>query len=69
MYNIANKIYNNLPNIEDQQQKQEPSNGLLSRNMQKPSNMGKKDDDPRTRVARYAMEIRKGRMELKNGKL
>lgn len=66
--NVGFMTMNNLqlPTEDAPQENAKTSNGLLSRNVEtkKSVSMSK---EPRDRVAYYVSEIRKGRMDLKNG--
>jgi hypothetical protein len=65
MYNVGYQVMNNLVLPKEDKPKEEQSNGLLARNIKNSSS--KKEEDVKDRVARYVAEIRKARMELKNG--
>jgi|TARA_X000001382_G_scaffold99467_1_gene73852 hypothetical protein len=65
MYNVGFQAMNNLAMPEEKQPKKEQSMGLLARNVNDTPNT--EEEDVRQRVARYTNEIRKARMELKNG--
>tara|TARA_X000001388_G_scaffold31165_1_gene22081 strand:- start:5623 stop:5829 length:207 start_codon:yes stop_codon:yes gene_type:complete len=67
MFNVGYQTYSNLDfsKVEEKTEDTGKSMGLLSRNMQKPET--KKELNPRQRVAKYVAELRKARMELKNG--
>tara|TARA_E500000318_G_scaffold111590_1_gene130742 strand:- start:1849 stop:2046 length:198 start_codon:yes stop_codon:yes gene_type:complete len=65
MYNVGFQAMNNLAMPEEKQPKKEQSMGLLARNVNDTPNT--EEEDIRQRVARYTNEIRKARMELKNG--
>jgi len=66
MYNVGYQVMNNLaiPNGEEPV-KEQKGMGLLSRN--KTSKPDPKEKDVRQRVGEYVAQIRKARMELKNG--
>ena len=65
MYNVGFQAMNNLAMPEEKQPKKEQSMGLLARNVNDTPNT--EEEDVRQRVARYTNEIRKAKMELKNG--
>lgn len=67
MFNPAKQAYNNLilPQ-EGKKDKPQPSGGLLSRGKNTPKKETKMNE--RERVAKYVSEIRKARMDLKNGR-
>ena len=65
MYNVGFQAMNDLAMPEEKQPKKEQSMGLLARNVNDTPNT--EEEDVRQRVARYTNEIRKARMELKNG--
>lgn len=65
MYNVGYEAMNNLALPKSEKPKEEKNNGLLARNVQQTDN--NKQEDVKDRVARYVSEIRKARMELKNG--
>jgi hypothetical protein len=65
MYNVGFQAMNNLAMPKEKQPKKEQSTGLLARNVNNTPNT--EEEDVRQRVARYTNEIRKARMELKNG--
>ena len=67
MFNTAFKSYQNLPLPSSKNTKQEAvSTGLLSRGPRPKNKNGDSELSPRQRVAKYVMEIREGRQELKN---
>ena len=65
MYNVGFKTMNNLVLPREEEPQKETNNGLLARNM--PSKPKTSEQQVRQRVANYVSQIRKARMELKNG--
>ncbi|QBQ72443.1 hypothetical protein CRP1_gp34 [Roseobacter phage CRP-1] len=65
MYNVGFQTMNNLVLPREEKTQQETSMGLLARNM--PSKPKTGEQQVRQRVANYVSQIRKARMELKNG--
>lgn len=67
MFNPAKQAYNNLTiPKEGTKDKAQSSGGLLSRGKSTPKKETKLNE--RERVAKYVSEIRKARMDLKNGR-
>tara|TARA_A100001515_G_scaffold112344_1_gene93489 strand:- start:14631 stop:14831 length:201 start_codon:yes stop_codon:yes gene_type:complete len=66
MYNAGFKAYKNLQ-IPKQKKQPVQSTGLLSRSPSMPQQNTNDKLEPRERIAKYVMEIRKARQELKNG--
>lgn len=65
MYNVGFQTMNNLTLPREKDTQKEKSKSLLARNVsEKNSNKPKEIKD---RIASYVFEIRKARMELKNG--
>ena len=65
MYNVGFQTMNNLVLPREEKTEQETSTGLLARNMPSKPNTG--EQQVKQRVANYVSQIRKARMELKNG--
>jgi len=65
MYNVAFQVMNNLTLPREENKQKEKSSSLLARSM--PEKNSNKPKEVRSRVASYVSEIRKARMELKNG--
>lgn len=65
MYNVGFKTMNNLVLPREEEPQKETNNGLLARSM--PSKPKSNQQQVKQRVASYVSQIRKARMEMKNG--